>query len=151
MIHWITLIYLADGSTDYNCCAYHLLASLLNFLVQTTVIAKAVEERGHIFKLYPKYHCECNFIERHWGATKRFARETCDYSYASLKKRINEILDSVELAKVRRFERKAWQYVDAYYGIEGDVAEEAVRLHKSHRRLRANQSNEDGYIYNRRN
>ena len=52
-----------------------------DFLEQKTLIAETVEAAGHIFELYPKFHCECNFIECFWRAAKRIIRQQCDYSY----------------------------------------------------------------------
>ncbi|CAG8844546.1 5712_t:CDS:2, partial [Gigaspora margarita] len=40
---------------------------------QKTSIAEIVEAARHIFELYPKFHCECNFIECFWDAAKRIA------------------------------------------------------------------------------
>ncbi|CAG8835251.1 25381_t:CDS:1, partial [Gigaspora margarita] len=41
-----------------------------DFLKQITSIAKTVEAARHIFELYPKFHCEYNFIEHFWSAAK---------------------------------------------------------------------------------
>ena len=78
-----------------------------DFLEQKTSIAETVEAAGHIFELYPKFHCECNFIERFWGAAKRITRQQCDYSYTQLQRRVPEILDNIPLPMIRRFSRKA--------------------------------------------
>ncbi|CAG8852429.1 28842_t:CDS:2, partial [Gigaspora margarita] len=41
-----------------------------DFLEQKTSIAEAIEAAEHIFKLYPKFHCECNIIKCFWDAAK---------------------------------------------------------------------------------
>ncbi|CAG8779073.1 43413_t:CDS:2, partial [Gigaspora margarita] len=70
-----------------------------DFLEQKTLIAETVEAAGHIFKLYPKFYCECNFIERFWGAAKQIACQ-------------------------QRFSQKAWRYIEAYAtGLEGEDTE----------------------------
>ena len=60
----------ADARDDNKCCAKHLLASQPDFHQQKTALCETVENAGHIFELYPKYHCKCNWIERYWGAAK---------------------------------------------------------------------------------
>ena len=97
-----------------KCCARHRLEKEADFKDQKTAIALAVESCQHIFELYPKYHCECNFIERYWGAAKRDARQQCDYSYKHLCARVPGILDSVPLPMIRRFYHKAWRYIEGY-------------------------------------
>ncbi|CAG8676734.1 24404_t:CDS:2 [Cetraspora pellucida] len=49
--------------TILNCCARHTLTMEPDFLEQKTSIAETVEAAKHIFELYSKFHCECNFIE----------------------------------------------------------------------------------------
>ena len=91
---------------------------------------------GHIFTLYPKFHCECNFIERYWGAAKRTARQKCEYSFKSLCEKLPSFLDGVALAVIRRFARQAWRYIDAYrQGKAGKLAEFATTQYTSHRRI----------------
>jgi len=121
------------------CCATHILSKQHDFLNQKNAIHEAVEDRNHKFELYPKYHCECNFIERYWGAAKRMAREQCDYTFASLQKKVPQILDEIPLSMIRKFSRKAWRYIDAYHkGLNGMEAEKSVKKYKSHRRIGIN-------------
>ena len=44
----------------FMCCAKHFLESRSDFKSQKTALQETVENAGHIFELYPKYHCECN-------------------------------------------------------------------------------------------
>jgi len=119
-----------------NCCGKHLLESQPDFQQQKTAIHEAVVKRGHIFELYPKFHCECNYIERFWGAAKRAARIQCDYTFKGLKQRVPEILDSIPLVMIKKFCRKAWRYIDAYHlGYKGLEADSQVKLYKSHRKV----------------
>lgn len=118
------------------CCARRLLASQPDFLEQKTALEEVVTRSGNIFDLYPKYHCEINFIERIWGYSKRRTRAECDYSFASLKKKVPESLNAVPLSSVRKFWRKSIRYIEAYKrGLGGLAAEWAVKKYKSHRRL----------------
>lgn len=66
-----------------------------DFVKQKSALEETVTSAGHIFELYPKYHCECNWIERYWGAEEKEARRECDYSFKSLDRYINAFLDSV--------------------------------------------------------
>lgn len=126
-------------SPTETCCAVHALEAEPDFKQQKTAIAMEVEKKEHIFELYPKYHCECNFIERYWGAAKRVARQQCDYSFKSLCARVPRILDEVPLPQIRRFSRKAWRYIASYAnGLDANDAERAQKQFKSHRRLRKN-------------
>lgn len=127
----------SDDAIEQTCCARHLLASQADFQQQKTAIALAVEKKNHVFELYPKYHCKCNFIERYWGAAKRAARQQCDYSYKGLCERVPQILNEVPLAMIRRFFRKAFRYIEGYaLGMDAKQAEQANKKYRSHRRLR---------------
>ena len=66
------------------CCARHFLESRPDFISQKSALQEVIEGSGHIFELYPKYHCECNWIELYWSYAKRQARLHCDYSFKSL-------------------------------------------------------------------
>ena len=49
---------------------------------------------------------------------------------------IPEVLNSIPITTIRKFARKSWRYMDAYdKGLEGRMAEWAVKKYKSHRRL----------------
>lgn len=127
-------------TTTYNrppkCCARHVLESQPDFREQRTALESEVISSGQIFTMYPKFHCECNFIERYWGAAKRTARQECDYSFRSLANNLSSFLDQVSLAVIRRFARKAWRYIDAYCkDYDAKTAEFAVKKYKSHRRI----------------
>lgn len=128
-----------EHTNAVDCCARGILSHQLDFQLQKNAIVEACEFNGCIADFYPKFHCELNFIERYWGYAKRAAREQCDYSMNGLKERVPAILDSVPLATIRKFSRKAWRYMDAYYqGLNAEEAERAVKSFKSHRRIRLN-------------
>ncbi|OAD71737.1 hypothetical protein PHYBLDRAFT_72846 [Phycomyces blakesleeanus NRRL 1555(-)] len=114
-----------------------------DFANQKSALKEIVEGSGHKFELYPKYHCECNWIKRYWGAAKKEARHECDYSFQSLNRKINSFLDSVcppeddVPEKIRRYFHKSFAYINAYsLGHDAEHAFEIVKqflkLHKSH-------------------
>ena len=137
-----------DTADDFKCCARHMLGAQSDFLEQRTAIHEAVEKAGHIFELYPKFHCECNWIERYWGAAKRIARVNCDYSFKNLKANLPMFLDQVSPTNstptmIRRFYDRSWRYIAAYAEkLPADQAAQTVekfsaRKYRSHRRIGA--------------
>lgn len=63
----------AEPGLKSMCCASHFLGSRVDFAAQKTALQEAVENAGHIFELYPKYYCECN-----WRRIKNWPRERLD-------------------------------------------------------------------------
>ena len=130
------LLQCKGGCTSTSCCARTLLASQPDFKEQTNVIEETIRKAGHTTTFYPKFHCETNFIERYWGACKRLARQRCDYTFSGLRVQVPLILKEISSDSIRTFHRKAWRYIDAYHkGLDGLLAEWAVKKYKSHRRL----------------
>ena len=126
-------------SKRLNCCAQRIMLSQPDFLEQLSLLEEAVIGAGHIFERYPKFHCECNFIERYWGFVKRETRRLYNYSYMDLVNQIPEVLNSVPTTIIRKFACKSWRYMDAYdKGLEGQAAEWAVNKFKSHRQIPEN-------------
>jgi transposase len=103
-------------------------------LAQRSALEEVIFEAGHKCIFYPKFHCELNYIERYWGAAKRYARENCNYSWSGLQCTVPAALESVNIIMIRKFARKAWRYMDLYRkGITGKLAEYAAKKYKSHR------------------
>jgi hypothetical protein len=101
------------------------------------LVDELVGEYGHHAMFLPKFHCEFNFIEMYWGALKYFCRSSCDYFFAALRLTVDEAMDSVSLATIRRFARKCWRYMDAYQqDLYMEVAEWAVKKQRSRDRLK---------------
>lgn len=124
------------------CCAKHFLESRPDFLAQKTALQETVEGSGHIFELYPKYHCECNWIEMYWGGAKREARLHCDYTFASLKAKIPDFLDKAgDIKKIRRYFQRCMNYIDAYNKcsdgreVVDDVYKFISKSYLSHRKV----------------
>ena len=97
------------------CCARHYLESCPDFKAQKTALQETVEDAGHIFELYPKYHCECNWIEYYWSYAKREARLKCDYTFKSLEANVSTFLDTAgNTAHIRKYFQKCMDYIEAY-------------------------------------
>ncbi|UZO11120.1 uncharacterized protein OCT59_002694 [Rhizophagus irregularis] len=58
-------------SERLDCCARRIMSLQPDFCEQRSILEEAIIKAGHIFERYPKFHCECNFIERYWGFAKR--------------------------------------------------------------------------------
>lgn len=113
------------------CCARHFLETRPDFKNQKTALQEVVESAGHIFELYPKYHCECNWIEMYWGAAKREARIKCDYTFKSLDANINTFLDNAsDIKQIRRYFQHCMNYVDAYSQFENgyEVSKDVLKI-----------------------
>ena len=108
-----------------------------DFLAQRSALVETIENSGHeLLYFFQKFHCELNFIERYWGAAKRYARNNCNYTWSGLQKTVPRALDSVNLVTIRGFARKTWRYMDLYrHRITGKLAEYAAKKYKSHRRI----------------
>ena len=48
-----------------DCCARRIMSLQPDFQEQRSILEEAIIKAGHIFERYPKFHCECNFIERY--------------------------------------------------------------------------------------
>ena len=61
----------SDGPSDSTwCCAVHILQDEPDFKAQKSALHEVLHAAGHIYELYPKFHCETNWIERYWGQAK---------------------------------------------------------------------------------
>lgn len=72
----------------------------------------------------PKFHCECNPIERVWGQSKRYCRAHTNFTLNKLRELINLALESVSVDLTRKYFRKAREYERAY--LEGKKAGKEV-------------------------
>lgn len=119
-----------------SCCASRILELQPDFKAQRSLLVEIGEQEGQHVIFYPKFHCELNFIEMYWGASKRYTRKNCNYSFAALQKIVPKALDSVDIETVRRYAWMAFRYMDAYrQGLQGLAADQAVKQFKSHRRV----------------
>jgi transposase len=144
----------ADGAT--TCCARRIVENQPDFKEQRSLVQEVIEKAGRFFLLcmllskvcaghicifLPKYHCEINFIEYFWGAVKRYLREHCDYTFSTLKENMPKAMASVSVELIRKWEHRAWRFIDAYKGGLGateaqrKVKEFSSRKYKSHRRI----------------
>ncbi|KAG2222419.1 hypothetical protein INT45_009431 [Circinella minor] len=130
-----------EANSDHTCCPYHMLENQPDFRAQKTALEELVLKSGHLYTLYPKYHCETNWIERYWSATKRIARRECDYSFESFSENLDGFLDQVSspnatLIEIRRYYNRCWRYIYAYNDMkDGNEAFKIVEKFTSKRFL----------------
>lgn len=122
-----------EGET---CCARRILANQEDFRSQKSAIQEYLEAKGHAVLFIPKFHCELNWIERFWGACKRYTREHCEYSVPGLRKNVQGALNNVPDAMIQRFFRRSVKIIKAYHeGLDFETDEYKHRVYSSHRRL----------------
>jgi hypothetical protein len=91
---------------------------------------------------YPKYHCEFNYIEMFWGAAKAWSRSRCTFNWNDHIVLVPQALESVSIAKIRKFARKSYRYMDAYRvkdsggsSLNIQQIEYAVKKYRGHRKI----------------
>ena len=164
---------------DNNCCCQRLLGSQHDFRSECSALQHAVENRvtmqardtlpwrdacppisclSHICLFLPKFHCELNWIERMWGASKAYTRSHCMYTLQglrdtvplSLTQDLSEVADMSDATDLpvsplylqRRWARISRQYMreyrkgaDACDAIRA-VTEQRTKAHARHRDTR---------------
>ena len=89
------------GKTD--CCCRRLLFTQPDFVNQKSHLEELIISRGHICDFYPKYHCELNFIEQYWGASKlRYRTTPKTNDMKEMERNVRECLDDVPLLQIQR-------------------------------------------------
>ena len=87
--------------------------------------------------MYPVPTALTTAIERKWGASKRFARDNCNYTITSLRTIIPQALASVPLFLSRRFYQKSLRYLKIYETVQcsAPLPDLICRTYRSHRRV----------------
>lgn len=78
-----------------RCRVRHLLGIQKDFQAQESALTEVVKGAGHVIELYPKFHCETNWIERYWVAAKRGPQLNCDYTLSALRVNLPVFCDRV--------------------------------------------------------
>ena len=124
-----------------KCCAKRLLEVQPDFQEQRSLVWEVIEAAGHLCIFLPKFHCELNFIEYFWGAMKKYLRDHCDYTFATLQENLPKALESVAVETIRKWEHRMWRWLEAYDdGLAAREAQRHVQMfssrkYKSHRRV----------------
>ena len=89
------------GRTE--CCCHCFLFTQPDFASQKSQLEEFVTSWGHICDFYPKYHCELNFIEQYWGASKYlYCSTTRTTNILEMEKNVLASLDDVPLLQICR-------------------------------------------------
>lgn len=128
-----------SDATIKGCCARQILRLQTDFLDQQGILQETLTIRGHEVLFYPKFHCELNWIEYYWGASKRYARENCEYTLEGLRENVPLALLSVPSLLIQKFFLRTMRMVEAYLGdCQYGSKEYEEIVYKSHRRVREN-------------
>ena len=115
------------------------LAEQPDFKEQRGRLVERMIGAGQHILMFPKYHCEFNFIENLWGRMKVYLRRNCEYDFAALQQSIPVAVASVPVAVIRRYAQRCDRFMDAYRPMAGGVqltpaqVARAVKQYKSHR------------------
>jgi transposase len=152
-----------DHAADNRCCCKRLLGSQPDFASEVSALQRIVSAGLHLCVFLAKYHCELNFIERYWGASKKYTRRHCGYTLVALRACVpialskcldelpEELRDSRDLPvsplfKMQRWARVSWRYMAEYRkGASGNavvraVAEQSLKRHRDTSDPRARQA-----------
>jgi hypothetical protein len=136
-----------NNSGNVECCARHCLANQPDFQYQLCALQETLQRAHLLCRFYPKFHCECNWIERYWADIKRYVRQHCDYTFSGLKNVLNDAFDAASPPdqppiKIRRYYMRCWRYIEAYSrNLNAKDAEKDVcnkfrqKTYLSHRKL----------------
>ena len=75
-----------------NCCALRILKSQDDFKNEVSLLEIVVTQAEHEV-IFPKFHCELNYIEYYWAALKRFTRDNCRYSFSELEPTVLQAME----------------------------------------------------------
>ena len=119
------------------------LSACPDFLNEKTSMQELVESRGHILCMTPKYHPELAGvgIEFSWGRAKyMFRKEINDFKATNLKANVMRALSTqgdgavLPLALVRRYARRARDYLRAYAANPGPKEFKMIEKMKQHQK-----------------
>lgn len=117
-----------------TCCCRRILYHEPDFLNVPSLLDKAFADRGFDLIFLPKFHCELNPIEQCWGRAKYLYRmNPRSSSEADLEKNMLAALDAVTVQDIRKYDRRARRFLDAYHkGLDGQWAAWANKTFKGH-------------------
>ena len=80
-----------DGPVEAEPSPKHTLAWLRwrlaqepDFKNEENMVTQEIHKRGHMCIFLPKFHCDLNWAENHWGRSKPFVRGICDGSWMAM-------------------------------------------------------------------
>ena len=89
-----------------------------DFVNEKCILEHYLLGKGHFI---PKFHCELNAIERVWAQAKVYCRAHTNFTLVKLRQIIHPALDSVSVDHIRKFSRKARDYIGMLSSIKLSV------------------------------
>ena len=108
----------------------------IDFAGEENMVTQLVTKRGHKCKFLPKFHCDINWSENHWGKSKPCVRELCDGTWMAMCKAIWLSFGQGNIPEelAQRFARKVRETIGMYHaGIDGPFAAYCQKKFKYHR------------------
>ena len=143
--------YLPESTT---CCYRQLLFLQPDFIAQKSLLEELIESHSHLCNFYPKYHCELNFIEQFWGATKIcFRAASCARTIKEMERLVIDCLNDVPLEQIQqwvlstilqsfslkmlyRYANRSTHFITAYQeGLSGSQATWVNKRYHGHQSL----------------
>ena len=124
-----------------NCCNKWILEYQPNFQAQKWLVQETIKALGHLCLILLKFHCELNFIKFFWGVIKQYLRDSCDYTFDTLKVNMPKALESVSVQTIWHWEHQMFWWMEAYCsGLGTAEAQQQVKkcsstTYRSHRRV----------------
>ena len=88
--------------------------------------------------LFPKFHCELNYIEMIWAYAKTYLRRRCVFKVAGFEDLLPNVLMSIPIAYFKRVARHCFRFMDGYRkGLTGSLLKFAVKKYRGHRMIPA--------------
>ncbi|CAL1697595.1 unnamed protein product [Somion occarium] len=119
------------------CCCRRLLYNEPDFVSVESILETLLRTGGYQAVFLPKFHCELNFIEQCWGASKReYRKYPMSSSLEDLDRNVATALETVSVKTMRRFYTRSHRFMDAYRkGLTGKQAAWATKQYHGHRVL----------------
>ena len=110
--------------------------SLQKQVHEANMVSQLIHQRGHLCLFLPKFHCDLNWAENHWGKAKPFVRKLCDGTWLAMCQGIWLAFGegNINGDLCQRFARKIREIFRMYdAGIDGPFAAYCQRQFNQHR------------------
>ena len=127
---------LYDGKPRSRCCLRRVMSLQSDFKNERPLVEKTLALAGIDCLFLPKFHCELNPIELVWAALKGKVRKLNDCTLPTLRDVLPKQWANIDKSLIRGCCTRVWRYNKAYRsGITGVLAQYAVKIFSSHRRI----------------
>ena len=85
------------------------------------LLQEVIESMGHKVIFYSKFHPELNFIEKYWGAAKRYTQQHCDHTWNGLKETLPSVFDFYRRYENRKYALRSKRFMEGIGGTVGRI------------------------------